>query len=195
MTDHYPPHPITRPGASPAGGGPDRPEIITPGAWIRFPGAGPFVLATMASRFVARLVDAAILVIPAGAGFAGLLSAVVAHQPRLWWTLLLIAPATLIVWFGYEGLLVGLRGATVGKTVAGVRVVTARSATPRSGGPGVGVGMTRAAMLALPGLVPCLGWFITALVSVSPFFDEFARQGWQDKAAGTFVVSTKPVHY
>nr|WP_183786628.1 RDD family protein [Prauserella sediminis] len=149
----------------------------------------------MGSRFVARLVDAAILVIPAGAGFVGLLLAVVVHQPRLWWTLLLIAPATLIVWFGYEGLSIGLCGATVGKTVAGLRVVTARSAAAQRGGPGVGAGMARAAMLLLPGLVPCLGGFITVLVSVSPFFDEFARQGWPDKAAGTYVVSTKPVHY
>ncbi|GAA1223838.1 hypothetical protein GCM10009676_01550 [Prauserella halophila] len=196
MSGPYPPHSFGGASLPPQyGGGVDGPEVITPGAWIRFPGTAPLVLATMGSRFVARLVDSVILGVPAGVGFVVLLFAVVVEQPRLWWTLLLLAPAVVVVWFVYDGLLNGLRGATVGKTVAGVRVVTERSATRPGSCPGIGAGLLRAATLALPALLPCLGGFITVLVGVSPFFDEITRQGWPDKAAGTYVVSTKPVRY
>lgn len=176
-------------------GDPDAAQIVTPGAWIRFPESGPLVLATMGRRFLARLIDGLVIGVPATVVFIGLLVGVVVPEPRRWWILLFVVPGAILVAWVYEGLLIGLRGATVGKRAVGVRVVTRRAAALGKAGPGLGVGLARAAVVTLPGLLPCVGWFVTVLVSVSPFFDEMARQGWQDKAVGAYVISTEPVHY
>jgi uncharacterized RDD family membrane protein YckC len=88
----------------------------------------------------------------------------------------------------YEIVMIALCGATVGKLVTRVRVVRV---DPWGGGglqpPGWGFSMLRY-------LLPFLGsWLFVGqfVVYLSPFFDSTgANQGWHDKIAGTYVVTT-----
>jgi uncharacterized RDD family membrane protein YckC len=170
---------------------PGQARIVVPGAQIQFPNTGPLVLGTMGSRFLARLVDGLIIGFPLGIIMMILQFAVVASDPDMWWVVLLMAPLYSITMLLYEGMMISSRGATVGKSVAGLRVVTANSAGQHGAGTGSGPAFTRLAVMILPALVPFLGGFISLLMMLSPFFDEQARQGWHDKAAKTYVISTK----
>lgn len=81
----------------------------------------------------------------------------------------------------YDVLFIGLTGATPGKRIMGARVQDATSGQPI----GVGRAIVRALVLAATGAICFIGYF-------SPFFDNTKRnQGWQDKAANDFVVSTR----
>ena len=179
------------PMGAPAFPGQAQARIVVPGAQIQFPNTGPLVLGTMGSRFLARLVDGLIIGFPLGIIMMILQFAVVASDPDMWWVVLLMAPLYSITMLLYEGMMISSRGATVGKSVAGLRVVTANSAGQHGAGTGSGPAFTRLAVMILPALVPFLGGFISLLMMLSPFFDEQARQGWHDKAAKTYVISTK----
>lgn len=170
-------------------------RIIVPGAQIQFPNTGPLVLGTMGSRFLARVVDGLIIGLPFGILMMILQFAVVASDPDMWWISLIVAPLSSIAMILYEGLMISTRGATVGKSVAGLRVVTELSATHGTAAVGSGTSFTRIAVMIAPGLIPCLGSIVSALMVLSPFFDEQGRQGWHDKAAKTYVISTKPINY
>ncbi|WP_298179376.1 RDD family protein [Saccharomonospora sp.] len=178
----------------PPGGGPAFPgqaRIIVPGAQIQFPHSGPLVLGTMGSRFLARLVDGLIIGVPVGIIMMILQFAVIASSPNMWWISFLMVPIASIAMLLYEGMMISARGATVGKSVAGLRVVTEYSAGQPGAGTGSSPAFTRFAVMILPALVPCIGSLISLLTMLSPFFDEQARQGWHDKAAKTYVISTK----
>jgi uncharacterized RDD family membrane protein YckC len=86
----------------------------------------------------------------------------------------------LIVGFGYFGYLIGVRQQTIGMRALNIKVVDANT-----GGPiGVGRGLLRYLVQGLTGLLCLVGYF-------SPFFDGTKRnQGWHDKAASDFVVTT-----
>ncbi|MBB3665412.1 putative RDD family membrane protein YckC [Prauserella sediminis] len=170
-------------------------RIIVPGAQIQFPNTGPLVLGTMGSRFLARLVDGLIVVLPFAILMMVVQFAVIATDPDLYWILFLLAPLPFIGLVLYEGLMLGSRGATVGKSVAGLRVMTELSSMQQQPGIGSGPAFTRVATQMAPGIIPCIGGLVSLLMNLSPFFDEQARQGWHDKAAKTYVVSTKPVNY
>ncbi|NIH84623.1 RDD family protein [Amycolatopsis granulosa] len=173
---------------------PGQAHIVVPGSQIQFPHTPPLVLATMGSRFLARIVDGLIIGVPLGILFVILQVAVVAGDPDSWWLLFLIMPLASISMLVYEGTMLATRGATVGKDVAGVRLVTEQSAGVPGAGIGGGPAFTRLATMVLPGLIPCLGGLVELLVVLSPFFDEQARQGWHDKAAKTYAISTKALY-
>lgn len=184
-------------GAVPYGAMPPMPgmaHVVVPGSQIQFSHTPPLVLATMGSRFLARLVDGLIIGVPVGILFAILQFAVVAGGPDTLWVALLIMPLASVSMLVYEGTMLATRGATVGKNVAGIRLVTQQSAGQPGAGIGGGPAFTRLATMMLPGLIPCLGGVVTLLVNLSPFFDEQARQGWHDKAAKTYAISTKPLY-
>jgi uncharacterized RDD family membrane protein YckC len=86
----------------------------------------------------------------------------------------------LILGFGYFGYLIGVRQQTIGMRALNIKVVDANT-----GGPiGVGRGLLRYLVQGLTGLLCLVGYF-------SPFFDGTKRnQGWHDKAASDFVVTT-----
>lgn len=90
--------------------------------------------------------------------------------------------ATLIFVLLYEGLMVGLGGATLGKMAARTRVVDASS-----GGP---IGIGRAFVRQL---IPLAGYAVcgvgAVLVYLSVLFDKSGRLcGWHDNAANDLVV-------
>ncbi|GAA1223845.1 hypothetical protein GCM10009676_01560 [Prauserella halophila] len=170
-------------------------RIIVPGAQIQFSNTGPLVLGTMGSRFLARLVDGLIIGMPVGILVMIIQLAVVASDPGLGWIIWLMAPLPFIGLVLYEGLMLGSRGATVGKSVAGLRVMTELSSMQQQPGIGSGPAFSRVATQMAPGIIPCIGGLVSLLMNLSPFFDEQARQGWHDKAAKTYVISTKPVNY
>lgn len=171
---------------------PGQARVIVPGVQIQFPHTGPLVLGTMGSRFLARLIDGFLVTVPVWGLALGLHA--ILPKPYMWWALWLVIPAQPIAMWLYESMMISVRGATVGKSVAGLRVVTAHSNGQPGSGIGHGPAFTRGATMILPGLVPILGQFVTLLTVLSPFFDEQAKQGWHDKAARTYVISTKPMY-
>jgi uncharacterized RDD family membrane protein YckC len=85
----------------------------------------------------------------------------------------------------YEVSMIALRGATLGKMAVGIKVVH------RDAGalPGWGPSLIRWVIPAAAGFACGLG---ELLVYISPFFDGTGRrQGWHDKAAGTFVIRSR----
>lgn len=166
-------------------------QVLVPGSQIRFPHTGPLVLGTMGSRFLARLVDGLIIGLPLGTLFLVIQFALAGTGA--WWVGLIAYPIIAVSMFVYEGVMLSSRGATVGKSVAGLKLVTEQSVTMPEGGTGSGPAFTRMATMFLPGLIPCVGFLASFLMILSPFFDEQARQGWHDKAAKTYVISTKPM--
>ena len=126
------------------------------------------------------VVFAAVLV-PAAAGMA-------VGQPPPPWYFVVVVLMYLLILVGvalYEILMVAKRGATLGKSVVGIRVL--RIADGQL--PSVGSAATRWVIPLLGGIACGLGQI---LVYLSPFFDdETRRQGWHDKAAKTIVVRSK----
>ncbi|GAB3570068.1 hypothetical protein GCM10027445_22950 [Amycolatopsis endophytica] len=173
---------------------PGQAHIVVPGSQIQFPHTPPLVLATMGSRFLARVVDGLIIGVPLTILIVILQFAIIAGDPSSWWIFILFLPLTSLSVLVYEGTMLATRGATVGKNVAGIRVVTEQSAGQPGGGIGGGPAFTRLATMVLPGLIPCIGGLVELLVILSPFFDEQARQGWHDKAAKTYAISTKAMY-
>ncbi|WP_027931578.1 RDD family protein [Amycolatopsis thermoflava] len=173
---------------------PGQAHIVVPGSRIQFRHTPPLVLATMGSRFLARVVDGLIIGVPLTILVLILQLAVLAGDPSTWWIFLLFLPLTSLSVLVYEGVMLATRGATVGKNVAGIRIVTEQSAGQPGAGIGGGPAFTRLATMVLPGLIPCIGGLVELLVVLSPFFDEQARQGWHDKAAKTYAISTKALY-
>jgi uncharacterized RDD family membrane protein YckC len=144
----------------------------------------------MGARFLAALIDAVIIGIPFGI-LLGIAYAVVVKNGSCVETdnglsctsssgagflvvlyILLIAAAIL-----YPVIMIGRFGATVGKRVMGLKVVDANT----GGLIGYGRAFIREFLKSL-----CI------LVVLSPFFDNTGRyQGWQDKVANDYVITTK----
>ena len=88
-------------------------------------------------------------------------------------------PVVFVLGMLYYWLMTGIKGQTVGKMLVGIKVVNAQGDTP---------GLGYAALREIPGkIVSTLGLFIGFFwVGLDP-----ERQGWHDKIAGTYVVSTR----
>ncbi|WP_052394714.1 RDD family protein [Kutzneria sp. 744] len=98
-------------------------------------------------------------------------------------------PLTLIILeILYEVTMIALRGATLGKQIAGVRVIRTQDGQI----PGWTPSIIRWAILYPAAIVPCIGSLWVLLCELSPFFDnQGRRQGWHDKGAKTIVIATK----
>jgi uncharacterized RDD family membrane protein YckC len=123
----------------------------------------------MGARLGARILDALIVGIP-----LGIIGAILGSPA--WWSVVEI----LVSWT-YVSYLNGTQQQTIGKKVLGIKVVDATT-----GGPiGIGRALLRDVVLFVTGLLCLVGYF-------SPFFDGTKRyQGWHDKAASDFVISSK----
>ena len=158
------------------------------------PQTGQGVPASMGSRLLARIIDALIIGIPAGI-IIGIMAASVADKNTCTTdvngvdhcttkgigALLAVYLVVLIAAFLYEILMIGLKGATVGKRMMGIQVRDAAT----GGSIGAGRAFVRYLVLAVTGAICTLGYW-------SPFFDSTRRyQGWHDKAANDFVVSLR----
>ncbi len=82
----------------------------------------------------------------------------------------------------YEVVMIAQRGATLGKSAAGIKVVRGQEGAI----PGYPASFRR---WILPALANFIFSLIALLIYVSPFFDNTGRrQGWHDKFANTFVI-------
>ncbi|MCP2252672.1 putative membrane protein YckC, RDD family [Prauserella aidingensis] len=169
--------------------------ILRPGAAIRFAEGPPLQLASLPQRLLARLLD--VLIVTAGVSavvvpLAFALDPVLADlepDEMLPFAYMLGLPFVLT---GYEAWLLSVRGVTLGRKIMGVRVVNRAVAAGVRRGIGAGAGIGRALLLPFTGIVPYLGWVGAALLALSPAFDVDGRRGWHDRAAKTYVVTTKP---
>jgi uncharacterized RDD family membrane protein YckC len=146
------------------------------------PLAGMPPLAHRGLRLLARIIDALLVGIPLGVilGFA-FGGYDYNSSSKSFWQELIYA----LVYFAYDGYMLTTRGQTFGKKWMKIRVaLLADGATP-AGRPG----WTRAAVYALPPIVPCCGsvfWLVNVLWCL---WDKPYHQCLHDKAAKTVVVS------
>jgi uncharacterized RDD family membrane protein YckC len=148
----------------------------------------------MGSRFLALLIDWAIVFIPYlilyvifAAAFVK--SATSSYDPQTGTfsstgrtgggALLLLELIWIVAAFAYFGYFNGVKQQTIGKRVMKIKVVDANT-----GGPiGLGKALLRYLVLSITGAICTIGYW-------SPFFDSTKRyQGWHDKAASSFVVT------
>jgi uncharacterized RDD family membrane protein YckC len=197
----FPQQPYGQPGGfpqQPFGGG--YPGGGVPGQSVQLPGLGMVPLASMGKRFLARVIDGLIIGIPAGIIITVITLAMAPSAEEinsgsfdegdslgLIATVFISAGVLIVASVLYEVAMIATSGATVGKKVAGVKVV--RMADGQL--PGWGSAFGRWAIPYLCNLIPCVGGLIALLCWLSPFFDSVYRQGWHDKAAKTVVIATK----
>jgi uncharacterized RDD family membrane protein YckC len=156
---------------------------------VTIPGAGTFRLASMGKRFLARLLDGLIIGVPLGVIGAILLANIGTNSGLV--TILVFTGGIIVLTVIYEVGMISSKGATVGKLAVGVRVVTAQTAAVPGRGIGGGPAFARWAVLNLPGIVPGVGGLWVLICVLSPLFDNVGRRGFHDKAAKTWVLSTK----
>jgi len=146
-----------------------------PNAYGGAPAQGTRTLATAGDRFLARLIDAAVLLVP----FI-LLYAIVAPVSSI-----LYYVATAAVVFGYEAaMLLTQGGQTLGKRVMKIRVVSlATGARPTDAEI-----WARAGVYAGPQAVYCIGSLFSLVNVLWHLWDKPYQQCLHDKAAKTVVV-------
>jgi uncharacterized RDD family membrane protein YckC len=178
------------------------------GIYTQVPGLGTVPLASMGNRFVARLIDGFVVGIPLAIAYfivIGIQASSLRDQLQqdaanggdggsvgvggFLVTVLIMALVGLVLTAGYEIVMIGLRGATLGKLIVHIRVVNANTGQV----PGMGAAFARWGVMFGPNILNfllCIGALLELLVVLSPLFDDQRRQGWHDKAAKTLVVST-----
>ena len=151
-----------------------------------FPESGPNSLASIGQRFVARLIDGVILVVPLLL-ITWQFAEIDTEADRFdlpGWAFALNALVPVI----YETVLIASRGQTIGKATMGIRVrrlTDGENPTPWQAG-------IRVLLPVALGNLP-LG-FIATVLSLAVYLVAFSnplRQGWHDRAAGTVVVRTR----
>ena len=177
--------------------------------YIQLPGVGAVRLASMGQRFLARVIDALIVGIPAAIIYfvviaawfttaassytidesTGQITGAPAAAGLGFLGTAFALPVTLIILeILYEVTLIAIRGATLGKQIAGVRVIREADGQLPNWGPS----LIRWAILYPAAIIPCIGSLWVLLCELSPFFDsQGRRQGWHDKGAKTIVIATK----
>lgn len=157
--------------------------------WVTLATGEQLELAEPSARLSAKIIDLLILVAAVVGGVIVVLVAVVAEGfgvgvglvEGVFLSALLIALASLL----YDPLLIAIRGQTVGKKAAGIRVVRADNGELPSWGQSFGRWAVPGLLLAIPGA----GYVLAALCFASLTWDR-SRRGWHDRAAGTVVVKT-----
>lgn len=159
------------------------------GPYGQDPLAGMPPLPSRGRRFLARVIDWLIIFVPvylvavpvvaAGYDYGGTADTTFGSGNSYW-----VGFVGWILYFIYEGLMLSWRGQTVGKMALKIRVAMLQNGAV----PDAGAAWARAAVYALPLIVPCVGiifWFINVL---SCTWDRPYRQCVHDKAAKTVVV-------
>ena len=185
------------------------------GIYAQIPGLGTVPLASMGSRFLARLIDGVIIGVPVGiimtiitgvmatsaardaqanyhydpttGTYVGDPNAAAAAGLGFIGVFLLVPVIIVVLQCLYEAVMLGTKGATLGKMAMGVRVVREDNGQI----PGMGKGFGRVGTMFGPWIVPCLGSIWILLCYLSPLFDNQRRQGWHDKAVKTLVISSR----
>ncbi|BAJ27907.1 MULTISPECIES: RDD family protein [Kitasatospora] len=137
------------------------------------PAPGSRVLASPGDRLLARLIDAAVLIVPF------IVVAVISLGSLLYYVL---AAVVLVAYEG--GMLLTQHGQTVGKKVMKLRVVSAAT----GGRPTDNELWTRAGIYGVPVLVPYVGGLFSLVNTLSLLWDKPLQQCFHDKGAKTVVV-------
>jgi len=179
------------------------------GIYVHVPNLGTMPVASMGSRFLARLVDGVIIGIPLGIVYAIVSGIMIKNatdqmnrdiangstptQPGLGALsmFLILGLGMTVLTAAYEISFIATTGRTLGKQIVGVKVVSQHTGQA----PGVGAAFARWGVMFGPMIVPCLGPLVTLLVELSPLFDQQARRGWHDSAAKTLVISTQKTNF
>ncbi|AUA13472.1 RDD family protein [Streptomyces malaysiensis subsp. malaysiensis] len=143
-------------------------------------------LAHLGRRLIARIIDALLIGIPVGlvvTAIAGGYDPIDGSARSTTVTLVYV-----LVYFLYEGLMLTRDGQTVGKKAMKIRVAMLENGQPPVGQ----AGWVRAAVYALPEIVPCCGFFFWLVNVLWCTWDRPYRQCLHDKAAKTLVVSAVP---
>ncbi|MER5557919.1 RDD family protein [Streptomyces sp. NPDC002506] len=187
-------------GGSPYGSAPPPPSDPYGGGYGGVdPLAGMPPLADYGKRFLARVIDFLIIAVPLGLiewatsnrvvisttdnGDSGteVISKAYSGTGLLW---LLI---TLVVYVGYDTLMVSKSGQTLGKKLLGLRVAMLNDGSV----PTTNASLARAAVLWAPFVLCCYClWDIVLAITIVA--DKPYRQGWHDKAGKTVVVVSTP---
>ena len=153
---------------------------------VTLPNVGTVTVASIGQRFVGRLLDVLIVGIPAWI-IATIIIAATSDggSTTSYAAVLTIALMLAVLGILYEVSLIAIRGATLGKQIAGVKVLRAEDGQLPGWGPS-----------ALRWVIPAVANFVCGLLTIvvylSPLFDNSGRrQGWHDKVAKTIVISTK----
>ena len=169
----------------------DAPQAAT--GWANLGAGGSVELAGAGARLGARILDLIIMavgyLILAMIGLAAALGADFGEdgsgeEAALSIGALFVAAILLgLVGILYEVTLIALKGQTLGKMAARIKVVRADNGQA----PGWGKSFGRWIIPVALGFIPVVGWVLALLVYISLLWDK-VRQGWHDKAAGTLVI-------
>lgn len=160
------------------------------GQQLGLPPMGPNSLANPWMRLLARIIDGLILLIPNlvifgaltdGSGYRGMGGNAFAGGDVLAATL-----ATLVLGAAYEIYFITTKGATIGKSVLGMRVAMIANGEK----PDMQTAVTRWGVMSVPQLVPVAGPLFGLVNYLWCLWDE-NRQCLHDKPAKTVVVTTK----
>lgn len=201
-------YPGTQPGQAPPG-------YVQAGAvasqvaeFVEIPGRGAVKLASIGQRALGRILDYVLICIVEGIVIAIITAILVSSAASASATAqdgssdgaaaglaaggvggaFLLGLLFVLVIYAYETVCIGVWGQTLGKKIAGVKVVKAVNGN----NPGIGWGLVRYLIPGLCGLVPFVGFILPLVCFLSATFDgQGRRQGWHDKVAGTLVISTK----
>ncbi|MGW2329087.1 RDD family protein [Streptomyces sp. NPDC001700] len=152
------------------------------------PLAGMPPLAHLGRRLAARILDGLIIGIPIGVIMALILGTYYPMGDGSDARSSVFTLVYVLAYFVYEGLMLTRYGQTLGKKAMKIRVAILETGETPAGGPG----WVRAAVYALPEIVPCCGavfWLVNVLWCT---WDRPYRQCLHDKAAKTVVVSVEP---
>ncbi|MCC9308933.1 RDD family protein [Kitasatospora sp. RB6PN24] len=155
---------------------PQLPYWMSPPTPYGPPPPGSRQLAGAADRFLARLIDGAILLVP-----VVLIQVLLSTAIGVW----LAAVVDAAIYFGYEALMLLTQGQqSIGKKAMKLRVVDAA----HGGRPTDNQLLARTAVFALPQAVYCIGSLFALVNVLSLTWDKPLQQCFHDKAGKTVVV-------
>jgi uncharacterized RDD family membrane protein YckC len=168
---------------SPYGGAPGE-----EGPYGQDPLAGMPPLPSRGRRLLARIIDWLIVFVPvylvavpvAGSGYDYGDGGTSLTGTGSW----VVEAVAWVLYFVYEGLMLGWRGQTVGKMALRLRVASLRDGSVPDGN----AAWIRSAVYALPLIIPCFGFVFWLMNVLSCTWDRPYRQCVHDKAAKTVVV-------